>query len=132
MEVTPDLDRRTVEFAYTLSREGLELEIEVGFQGTPVAKLRTEAYRAGGRVLVDLDKERLGGDNFITACAWSPEKPQLFDVVYRLYQDGELRDTVHSYFGLRKISVEDGVILLNNYPYCQKLLAGLPADGARR
>ena len=122
MDVTPDLDRRTVEFAYTLSREGLELEIEVGFQGTPVAKLRTEAYRAGGRVLADLDKERLGGDNFITACAWSPEKPRLFDVVYRLYQDGELCDTVHSYFGLRKISVEDGVILLNNYPYCQKLL----------
>ena len=122
VEVTPDLDRRTVEFAYTLSREGLELEIEVGFQGTPVAKLRTEAYRAGGRVLADLDKERLGGDNFITACAWSPEKPRLFDVVYRLYQDGELCDTVHSYFGLRKISVEDGVILLNNYPYCQKLL----------
>ena len=34
----------------------------------------TEAYRAGGRVLVDLDKERLGGDNFITTCAWSPRK----------------------------------------------------------
>lgn len=122
IDVTPDLDRRTVEFAYTLSREGLELEIEVEFQGTPIAKQRTEAYRAGGRVLVDLDKERLGGDNFISACAWSPEKPRLFDVVCRLYQAGELRDTVRSYFGLRKISVEDGVILLNNYPYCQKLL----------
>ena len=123
IDVTPDLDRRAVEFVYTLSQaSGLELEIEVSFQGTPVAKQRTAAYRSGGRIMIDLDKEQLGEDNFTTVCAWSPEKPRLFDVIYRLYRSGELCDTVRSYFGLRKISIENGVILLNNYPYCQKLL----------
>ena len=122
VDITPDLDRREAAFDYALSGEGLELEIELAFQGKLVAKERTASLRTGGRAVLALDKERLGEDNFISACAWSPEKPRLFDVTYRLYRGQALVDTVSSYFGLRKISVEDGVILLNNYPYYQKLL----------
>lgn len=122
VDITPDLDRREAAFDYILSGEGLELEIELTFQGKPVAKERTAALRPGGRAVLTLDKERLGEDNFISACAWSPKKPRLFDVTYRLYRGQTLVDTVSSYFGLRKISIEDGVILLNNYPYYQKLL----------
>lgn len=79
-------------------------------------------FRSGGRTILALDKERLGRDNFTSACAWSPKHPNLFDVTYRLYEDGALTDTVRGYFGLRKISVENGVICLNNYPFYQKLL----------
>lgn len=122
VDVTPDLDGRAVTFEYALSEEDLEIEIEVSFGGLLTARSRTAVFGTGGRAVLDLDKQRLGRDNFTSACAWSPEKPRLFDVTYRLYQDGELADTVRSYFGMRKISVENGVILLNNRPYYQKLL----------
>ena len=122
VDITPDLDRRSVTFDYTLSAEGPDFEAEVSFAGRPVAKVRTASFRKSGRMIVDLDKERLGEDNFTTVCAWSPRKPRRFDVTFRLIDGENTVDTVKSYFGLRKISVENGVILLNNYPYVQKLL----------
>ncbi len=122
VDITPDLDSRTVAFDYVLSRGDLEAEIEVSFQGKLVARSREPVFRSGGRTILALDKERLGRDNFTSACAWSPKHPNLFDVTYRLYEDGALTDTVRGYFGLRKISVENGVICLNNYPFYQKLL----------
>lgn len=122
VDVTPDLDGRTATFDYSLSAEEAELEIGVSFRGRPIAKERTRCFRRTGKVVIALDKERLGRDNFISACAWSPEHPNLFDVTYRLWDGDQLLDTVESYFGLRKISVENGTVLLNNYPLYQKLV----------
>lgn len=54
---------------------------------------------------------------------WAPEHPNLFYVDICLYRQGELLDTVHTRFGMRKISVsDDGKILLNNKPLYQKLV----------
>ncbi len=55
---------------------------------------------------------------------WSPEKPNLYDVMFELYCDGLLCDTVISYFGMRKFSVgndDSGLprLFLNNKPYFQ-------------
>ncbi len=122
IDITPDLDRRTATFDYTLSEADTELEIEVSFKGTLIARERTGALRSSGRMVINLDKELLGRDNYTTVCAWSPKRPNLFDVTYRLWKDGLNTDTVQSYFGLRKISIENGIILLNNYPFYQKML----------
>ena len=122
VDITPDLDRREVAFDYTLSENNTEFEVEISFKGTQIALERVKAIRSSGRMTVGLDKELLGRDNFITVCAWSPKHPNLFDVTFRLLKDGKITDTVQSYFGLRKISIENGVILLNNRPFYQKLL----------
>ncbi|UOF90660.1 glycoside hydrolase family 2 [Fodinisporobacter ferrooxydans] len=53
---------------------------------------------------------------------WSPEAPNLFRVVFQLRNDDRVLDEVESYFGMRKISVENGQILLNNKPYYMKLV----------
>ena len=55
---------------------------------------------------------------------WTPEKPNLYNVMFELYYDGLLVDTVVSYFGMRKFSVEKddkGLprLFLNNKPYFQ-------------
>ena len=122
VDITPDLDRRTATFDYTLSAENAELEIEIAFKGRHVAKSRTVCTRREGRIVLTLDKERFGCDNFTSACAWAPWSPNLFDVTYRLWEGDALCDTAQSYFGLRKISIENGRVLLNNYPLFQKLL----------
>ena len=122
VDITPDLDRRTVTFDYALSGAATELEVEVSFHGRTVARERTACMRSSGRMVIALDKERLGHDNFTTVAAWSPEHPNLFDVSYRLWDQENVCDEVHSYFGIRKISVHNGLVLLNNYPIRQKLV----------
>ncbi|MBR3178304.1 MAG: beta galactosidase jelly roll domain-containing protein [Clostridia bacterium] len=122
VDITPDLDRRTATFDYVLSDESLAFEVEVAFKGKTIACERTLAMRKEGRIIVPLDKQLLGEDNFNTVSAWSPKHPNLFDVTYRLSDGETVCDTVKSYFGLRKISVENGIVLLNNYPLYQKLL----------
>ncbi|MGL9729984.1 glycoside hydrolase family 2 protein [Enterococcus sp. DIV0756] len=53
---------------------------------------------------------------------WTPETPNLFDVTFCLNTEGQTEDKVSSYFGLRKIHTEDGMVFLNNKPYYQKLV----------
>ena len=54
---------------------------------------------------------------------WAPEHPNLHYVDINLYKENKLLDTVHTRFGMRKISVsEDGKILLNNKPLYQRLI----------
>ncbi len=54
--------------------------------------------------------------------AWSPENPKLYDMLLELSVDGEIKDTVKTYFGMRKFSMakdSDGYmrLFLNNKPY---------------
>ena len=53
---------------------------------------------------------------------WAPEHPNLIYVDFILYKNKEIIDLVHTRFGMRKISVSDGRILLNNKPLYQKLI----------
>lgn len=54
---------------------------------------------------------------------WAPEHPNLFYVDINLYKENELLDTVHTRFGMRKISItDDGRVLLNNKPLYQRLI----------
>ncbi|BCA86712.1 beta-glucuronidase [Enterococcus saigonensis] len=54
---------------------------------------------------------------------WSPETPNLYDITFCLYDlAGNLLDEVESYFGMRKIAIENGQILLNNRQLYQRLI----------
>jgi beta-galactosidase/beta-glucuronidase len=54
---------------------------------------------------------------------WAPEHPNLYDLRLELLgADGEVLDTVESYFGMRKIEARDGKVFLNNRPYYQRLV----------
>jgi beta-galactosidase/beta-glucuronidase len=47
---------------------------------------------------------------------WSPQSPELYDVVLELRRGGAVIDRVNSYFGFRTVSAENGRILLNGRP----------------
>ena len=53
---------------------------------------------------------------------WSPEEPNLYDMILEVSVDGQVKDTVKTYFGMRKFSMgkdKDGYmrLCLNNKPY---------------
>lgn len=55
---------------------------------------------------------------------WSPESPSLYRVEIKLLEEaGREVDVVQSYFGMRKVSIDDqGRLCLNNRVYFQKLI----------
>ena len=53
---------------------------------------------------------------------WSVGRPNLIYVDIELYVGGSLADALHTRFGMRKISVNDGIICLNNTPVYQRLI----------
>lgn len=123
---TPDIDTGTVALALRLSpgcplpcrcAVRIALGDEVFFDGEIALPHRE------GRLTVDLFGNRLlrGSFHFDGLC-WSPESPTLFDVRLTLRVGDAVRDRVDSYFGMRKIHIENGRLLLNNKPYYQKLV----------
>ena len=54
------------------------------------------------------------GVNIDNPVNWSPNNPYLYTCTITQYTNGELTDTIHSYFGLRKVHVENGNLYLNN------------------
>jgi len=123
VKITPLLDEKAVRFEYILEGgQALSLETQIWFGGGCVNKLTVEAQSRKGSYTVSLDQPALNAWNFYEDLTWSPETPRLFDVVFTVYDGATVTDTVKSYFGMRKVSIDDGVFMLNNRPYYQKLL----------
>ncbi|MEG0901757.1 MAG: glycoside hydrolase family 2 TIM barrel-domain containing protein, partial [Clostridia bacterium] len=53
---------------------------------------------------------------------WSPNSPTLYDALVTVRNGQEVLDRVSTYFGMRKIEVCRGKILLNNTPLYQRLI----------
>lgn len=53
---------------------------------------------------------------------WSPWNPALYDLTIETLADDQVVDKVDSYFGMRKIEIVDGKILLNNRALYQRLI----------
>ena len=120
LRFTPDIDTNTVEI-FIGSEEyktGDKAVISVAFQGKPVQELTVELPRNDAKITVDL-RER----NFLEgAHYWWPHDPNLYDVTVELFSGGQSCDRVKSYFGMRKVSVENGEFFINNAPYYLKLV----------
>src|SRR5690606_9950487 len=53
---------------------------------------------------------------------WSPEHPFLYKIKFEIIVENQVVDLAESYFGMRKIHTENGMIYLNNKPYYLKLI----------
>jgi beta-galactosidase/beta-glucuronidase len=122
IRLTPDIDHNELKLQAFIGglRQGtnVQLQVEVSFQGEFVAQDTFKVTReAESRTISIHDFNDHGLGRW-----WCPEKPNLYDLRLTLLVDGEEIDRVESYFGMRKISIEDGVVLLNNRPYYMKLV----------
>jgi beta-galactosidase/beta-glucuronidase len=125
LRLTPLFDRGDVKIEFEIQKEflGKKVEIDISFNGQQVVTQTVSPYEVYTRLTVNLFNRKV----FRTAYhdhgwSWSPEKPQLFDVVMRVLKEETVLDEVTSYFGMRKIHTENGMVYLNNKPYYQKLV----------
>jgi beta-galactosidase/beta-glucuronidase len=117
-KVIPDIDKSEIRLTSLVQGQspGLKIEAQLSYAGETVA---TE--------MVSVDAPKLSTVFSLRELEqihlWSPENPQLYDLVLRLRSDNNtILDEVHSYVGMRKISIDDGKVMLNNQPYYMRLI----------
>lgn len=125
INLTPNFDEGTVTVETILNQfqPQCELDYRISFKEQLIAAGRLSADSAKMKFNADLFQEHIFRSNFHhDGWSWTPENPQLFDIKLSLINDGETIDYLKSYFGMRKIHTENGMVYLNNKPYYQKLI----------
>jgi len=121
VKITPDIDTESVEFSCKIAGNvdfDLILKTSISYKGQQIKVVDQSVSRSNLTLSINIASEF----HPWRVVHWSPQAPNLYDVEFTLYKDGEIIDNVKSYFGMRKISIENGNILLNNSPLYQKLL----------
>lgn len=117
---TPDIDLKQIHLQYVLQSitQDQQLEVTISFKGKTILRDTIQALSEEGSRSYSLTHLSLQHENWL----WSPEHPNLFDVTFRLLEKDRVIDQVESYFGMRKISVHNGDVFLNNKPYYMRLV----------
>ena len=121
-----DVDAGLVRIRFSLSEQcplPCRLRWQIRVKGEEIYEGGFVSRERNGEFAVDVFHNRiLNGSFHYSGLCWFPESPTLFDVHTELESDGQIRDSVDTYFGMRKIHVSEGKIYLNNRPYFQKLV----------
>ncbi|MDG5471177.1 glycoside hydrolase family 2 TIM barrel-domain containing protein [Jeotgalibacillus sp. ET6] len=125
MRITPDLDEGAVELELEFSSRSVkkEAQIQIEYKGELISKdtfLIVEPYL---KRRIDVFGQHIFHTGFHhEGMTWSPETPNLFDLTVTIKEEETVLDKINSYFGMRKVHTEDGMVYLNNKPYYQRLV----------
>jgi beta-galactosidase/beta-glucuronidase len=113
LRLTPDIDNECLHGEVTLAGDSRDMCVGAcaAFDGQEVGSVDVSV--AGDHAMFTLDLDEVH--------PWSPDDPALYDLTVTLFR-GDAVDTVESYFGLRSIAVEEGVVYLNGEPVFQRLV----------
>ncbi|MDF3001210.1 MAG: glycoside hydrolase family 2 sugar binding protein [Bacillota bacterium] len=123
---TPDVDEGQVKISYRLSNDTplsccskwkITLHEKTYFSGELICSEQEDHF-----TVTVFGNHVLSGPFHFEGLCWSPDNPILFDVTAQLLVDEKIADTVKSYFGMRKITIENRMLYLNNHPYYPKLI----------
>lgn len=120
VKMTPDIDRDEITIEYWVEnfQLGHELEINIQFDGKPVAKEVVFLQESNSARRIRLNDFNVHDPGRL----WAPDHPNLYDVQFTLKHENKKVDEVKSYFGMRKIAIENGKVFLNNRPCYMKLV----------
>ncbi len=111
-------NRRIYGYIETLLSRADEAEIILTFKEKRIKKQRVSLDGKRTNYSINLADNAFDFGEFL----WWVDNPNLINVDYVLYKDGNICDNAHARIGLRKISVEDGKIYLNDRPLFQRLI----------
>lgn len=125
LRFTPDIDRGDVTLDFELSGDFMNktVEISILFEGELIVKDIVVTQEDFTKRSINLFNRTIFRTEYHhDGWTWTPEKPNLFDVFIRVKDGEKVLDELTSYFGMRKIHTENGMVFLNNKPYYQKLV----------
>lgn len=123
VKITPDIDTESVIFEFKLPEDtdlssNISLKTSITFNEQPVKEIDLSIDRLNHSLQINIASDQFHWN----VMQWSPGDPNLYDVEFTLFRENEILDQVQSYFGMRKVSIENGNVLLNNVPLYQRLL----------
>lgn len=126
VKITPDLDANAVRFDYrvnglgagVVASESLRLTARITMDGELIKESSLSADRSALSTTVELISDKVEW----RIQTWHPRNPKLYEVEFILSDGDTELDRVQSYFGMRKISIQKGKVLLNNEPIYQRLI----------
>lgn len=122
IHITPDIDRHIASFEMALDKlpsQNLSVDLSISMGGETVTCVTRTVCAGVIRMPVDM----LSRGDLDSLSLWSPKNPALYDVTATLRDEkGQMLDRVKTYFGMRKIENQNGVLYLNNQPLYQRLI----------
>jgi beta-galactosidase/beta-glucuronidase len=113
VKITPAMDGVVrLEFAIARPQPDLEVTALASFGGATVASATAHTGGARTTAMLAINEPR----------HWSTGSPNLYDLVLELRRGGVVLDRVHSYFGIRSVTAENGRVLLNDNPIFLKMV----------
>jgi hypothetical protein len=123
---TPDVDRAGVQLVLRLSSsapEGWRVRIRLKGDKPPRTLVDDDCLIEGDDLRRDLQLNINTAVHRRRHLLWAPEHPNLIEAEIELCDDdGAVVDRVQSYFGLRRIEVQDGRFILNGVPTFLRLV----------
>lgn len=123
VRLTPDAFAGTVLIEADIDgcKKGSMFVAEASFAGKPMGKVETIPCTRTVKAQIQLDEKFL----------WNVGEPNLYDLKLSLYKDGELSDTIQSYFGLRSVGFRNMHFHINGRTVFQRLILdqGFYPDG---
>jgi beta-galactosidase/beta-glucuronidase len=101
-----------LDFRIARPQPDLEVAVTASFRGKNVASATGRTRESHATALMYIDEP----------AEWSPGSPNLYDVTMELRRGTQVLDRVHSYFGFRTVSAENGKVLLNGEPLFLKMI----------
>lgn len=121
VKMTPNIDQSTVKLEYNLNdspKDNWKVRTIISIEKKIVKEFSFNPTTPKHFIEVDLINKSFEWQVKL----WTPDEPNLYDIAFVLEVDGDVKDTVESYFGMRKVSINNGQVELNNRPIYQKLL----------
>ncbi|MBS4195579.1 glycoside hydrolase family 2 protein [Lederbergia citri] len=125
LRLTPDIDEGyiNIEFNVTGDFSGNAAKIDIRFKGELFASDTFHIQSPYTKRSINIYQQQIFRTAFHhQGLNWTPETPNLIDISIQLTNENVVLDKIDSYFGMRKIHTENGMVYLNNRPYYQKLV----------
>ncbi|WP_172369990.1 glycoside hydrolase family 2 protein [Sporosarcina jiandibaonis] len=123
---TPQIDRGDIDLETEILgdiEDDLTMQISISFKGQEIISDTTKIFEGYTKRSYNIRNRFTDRSNIHDhGWYWTPESPNLFDVEIELLKKDTVVDTISSYFGMRKVSIENGKFMLNNKDYYQKLV----------
>lgn len=118
--IKPDAFNKKVDFDLKLNKAiGCDLKTLIYFNEKLIKQSVISVNNLNEKFSLDIYNSLLPWEG---VALWSPDAPNLYNVIFELIKDDKLLDSVSSYFGVRNIETKGDKILINNFPIYQKLL----------
>ena len=121
MDPSPEHEQLALNIGIDGPADGLVVRAEASVNGQVTGKAETPVQWRDNALAIPLPKPHL----------WSHQDPFLYDLKVDLLRGGEVVDSLKSYFGMRRVTINGGAILINGQAVFQRLVLdqGFNPDG---